>query len=91
MNVRPGDLAMIVGASDEHGAPHVGKVVQVLAPSAYYPKCWETGPLLHSCINGCRIAWLDAHLRPIRDPGDDACDESAAWLPPVPSPAKEPA
>jgi hypothetical protein len=27
---------------------------------------------------------LDRHLRPIRDPGDDATDESRAWLPPVP-------
>ncbi len=27
----------------------------------------------------------DARLRPIRDPGDDAKDESHEWLPPVPT------
>lgn len=32
----------------------------------------------------------DRFLRPIRDPGDDAVDESAAWLPPVPLPAIDP-
>jgi hypothetical protein len=31
----------------------------------------------------------DASLRPIRDPGDDAQDESKAWLPPVPTQHKE--
>ncbi len=36
-------------------------------------------------------AWFaDAYLRPIRDPGDDAIDESAAWLPPVPLPVIDP-
>lgn len=37
-------------------------------------------------------ACRDAHLRPIRDPGEDARDETLAWLP-VPSVerAKEPA
>jgi hypothetical protein len=28
---------------------------------------------------------LDSDLKPIRDPGDDAVDESHAWLPPVPT------
>lgn len=32
-------------------------------------------------------AWIDdAYLRPINDPGDDAADESRAWLPPIPLP-----
>ena len=36
-------------------------------------------------------AWFaDMYLRPIRDPGDDTTDESAAWLPPVPFPAIDP-
>lgn len=33
----------------------------------------------------------DQCLRPIRDPGDDALDESRAWLPSVPLPAVAPA
>lgn len=32
----------------------------------------------------------DRLLRPIRNPGDDAVDESKAWLPPVPLPAIDP-
>jgi hypothetical protein len=32
----------------------------------------------------------DKYLRPIRDLGDDAVDESKAWLPPVPLPAIDP-
>lgn len=31
----------------------------------------------------------DRWLRPIRDPGEDAKDESHAWLPPVPTFTKE--
>lgn len=33
----------------------------------------------------------DSVLRPIGNPGDDAVDESSAWLPPVPLPKIEPA
>jgi hypothetical protein len=34
-------------------------------------------------------ALADKHLRPIRSQSDDAKDESAQWLPPVPRTTKE--
>jgi len=37
-------------------------------------------------VLGC----ADSHLRPIRNPGDDAADESKSWLPPVPLPTINP-
>lgn len=37
-----------------------------------------------------RMYYPDAWLRPIRDPGDDAVDESKSWLPPVPLPTINP-
>jgi hypothetical protein len=36
------------------------------------------------------LAMSDNFIRPIRDPGDDAVDESKAWLPPVPLPTINP-
>ena len=36
------------------------------------------------CASGSVIGIADCFLKPIDNPGDDAVDESHAWLPPVP-------
>lgn len=52
---------------------------------------WETDCLF--VVNGGRdpshVYAPDEYIRPLRDPGEDAQDESKAWLPPVPSTTKE--
>jgi hypothetical protein len=56
--------------------------------------CWVVEALGSPIKKGSGKAYricpaADKYLRPIRDPGDDARDESAAWLPPVPTQTKE--
>lgn len=92
MNCKPNDLAMVVegdfvgymckvvsaGPTFTHiasGAVHIGWNVEFPHDM---PWTAPEGQPMHT-------GWLpDAWLRPIRDPGDDARDETLAWLP-VPS------
>lgn len=78
MNCKPGDLAIIVNASD-YGRIHIGKIVQCIRlerPTFGRPGLgWLTEPGLAASDDGKCLLWCDEHLRPIRDPGDDAVDE----------------
>lgn len=79
MNCKPGDLAVIV--SSQRGPKPIGSIVRILlrGPDWLGHATWLT--------TGARDGsdWhRDCVLRPIRDPGDDAQDESLSWLP-VPS------
>lgn len=84
MNCKPGERAFVIAGFP---ASNLGKVVRVLKLEG---NLWEYEGHLDSMFPGAR-AWrvADDCLCPIRDPGDDAIDESKAWLPPVPT--KEPA
>ena len=97
MNCKPGDIARIVAPFAPMGVGHVVEVVRRAKEFEWLGACsfrhagptfgWvcagrvpmEDGEVLHELV----IA--DECLRPIRDPGDDAVDESKAWLPPVPT------
>jgi hypothetical protein len=90
MNCKPGDLALIVGADHPQ---NLGRIVQVVRAYPYMQNAWW---VKHNgrpgvSLNGLVMeGWsFDHELRPIRDPGDDAADESHAWLPPVPTTTKE--
>jgi hypothetical protein len=81
MNCKPGDLAVIVRS--ESG--NAGRIVEVLRASHHYPNHWWVR-LSHPAMNHFRmlvteVNCADANLRPIRDPGDDAQDESFRWAP----------
>jgi hypothetical protein len=91
MNCKPGDLAYIVKGNN------AGRLCNVLRPCAYYGHgYWEAemvgapGIACYADGTGAALANIasveDHRLRPIRDPGDDAVDESFRW---VPSPAFE--
>lgn len=101
MNCKPGDLARIVMPYLER--EKIGLPVSVLRAGLPRETVWSRDG--EHCVNEGSGAqgWLcDAHgdgfpcfigddfLRPIRDPGDDAVDESKGWLPPVPLPTIEP-
>lgn len=92
MNCKPGDLAVIVNA---HPEAHqiLGRFIRLTISIQYEGEpCWqyEDMPMRGKCG---RSSWTwheypDAWLRPIRDPGDDATDETLQWLP-VPLREKE--
>lgn len=94
MNCKQGDLARIVAPGKPahgyivrcvelrtHGKDYQGRVFQ--------DDFWLVDPHVPMENGELGNAARDANLRPIRDPGDDAIDESRAWLPPVPTPNKE--
>jgi hypothetical protein len=86
MNCKPGDLAVVV-----RGEHNVGRFLSVLAASECHGIGWwyvemHGGPA--TAIDGEgkttleRTGHIEDHrLRPIRDPGDDARDETLDWLP----------
>lgn len=91
MNCKPGDLAVIVNGEN------AGRLVTVLAVSQYHGAgFWYveihgrpgTGTWIGTKTRGIdnfgHIS--DSRLRPIRDPGEEAEDETLQW---IPSPHKE--
>lgn len=95
MNVKPGDLAIIVDSAYEE---NLGKIVQVIRASAKYDKSWECeafsfilGTLLPSRRSamhppGARFISCDSSLRPISglplgDSADDSIPEPIASRP----------
>lgn len=97
MNCKPGDLARVVRASIPQNLDRFVVVGEFAFMHAKFGPVWwvepcgemrsgcvlRTGQLLigGTSVNQCPDAWL----RPIRDPGDSAEDESVRWLPPVPT------
>lgn len=84
MNCKPGDLAVIVRSGQQM---NIGRFVRVLRPFAGRPESWwvTSDSELHGAYSswppGAEVGQYDSHLRPIRDPGDDAKDETLSWLP----------
>lgn len=89
MNCKPGDLAVVVGGRFPQ---NVGKLVRVIEPQpgrsgAWLVECLASMASTYGVLSAGAIATcFDAQLRPIRDPGDDAVDETLQWLP---APSKE--
>lgn len=97
MNCKPGDLAVVVkssgyGVAGEISKLLVGRIVRVTKldkPVAAGLHC--SADLVWSFEEPVKLEFdgksytahgiADDCLRPIRDPGDDARDESLSWLP----------
>lgn len=89
MNCKPGDLAVIIRSE----AGNEGKILRVIrfvgeVPGWVGSDRWETDTLVPGKLGGWSCAVQDSNLRPIRDPGDDAVDETLQRLP-APHRAKE--
>ena len=96
MNCKPGELAYVIRSRVNE---NLGRIVQVTTintkwTSAFDQPVWNIIPRgpMHSIgllsggiMNVPPIVSRDCHLCPIRDPGEDAQDESTAWLPPIPT------
>lgn len=97
MNCKPGDLAIRIQGESGDLVP-VGAVVRCVRHYSGPANIdnvrqqftgWFVEYQGHvTDADGWTWAIPDEHLRPIRDPGDDAKDETLQWLP-VPSTQKE--
>lgn len=104
MNCKKGDLVMIYRVSGYGLAGRISKemkgrfatVTRLAVPrsdSCSANIVWIFEEPIDVKVDGVAYTVLgcaDDHLRPIRNPGDDAVDESKAWLPPVPLPTINP-
>lgn len=87
MNCKPGDLAVVVRSD----AGNEGKIVRCLRivdgwlegldGSGLGEPVWEVDRVLRACDGSEDNLINDSYLRPIRDPGDDAVDETLQRLP----------
>jgi hypothetical protein len=83
MNCKPGDLAIVVSVDGhpllEHLLGSIRRVKKVAL--AWDGPAWTySGRRFRAAGQTCH-AIPDRWLRPIRDPGDDAKDESFRWAP----------
>lgn len=88
MNCNPGDLARLVGMSDGNTDRFVCVDRLYAETRARDPGVWwYCTALAEMCVDGtvvragAEIIAHDSHLRPIRDPGEDAQDLLLAPLP----------
>lgn len=86
MNCKPGDLAVVVTVEGYVELKHLlGQIRKVKKlQTAWDGPAWSYAGRRFRADGMTCAAIPDRWLRPIRDPGDDAVDESHAWLPPVP-------
>lgn len=86
LNCKPGDLAVVMRSfqGNEGRIVRCIRLVQVRWERGEECPTWEIYPPLQNVVHHARTFCPDFQLRPIRDPGDDARDESLSWLP-VPS------
>lgn len=86
MNCKPGDLAVICRITDPENTWMLGKIVQCMRLEVMRGRAgWHLADGISHAATVWEWQWVaDDCLRPIRDPGDDAQDETLSWLP-VPS------
>ena len=92
MNCKPGDLAFVVGSDYEQDGLIV-RCIRLITPGDVVGDTRFMNPGVtwlvdrdlryHSNDLGDRVGPVapDENLRPIRDPGEDATDETLTWLP----------
>jgi hypothetical protein len=83
VNVKPGDLAIVVKVDRDYQKCLLGQIIRVTGQYVGYRDihCWAYEPPLSTPIGGLVFGFYDDELRPIRDPGDDAKDETLIWKP----------
>lgn len=86
MNCKQGDLAVVVKSAGNGRS--IGKIVECIRfkPGQMFvdgtrSDAWVVSPALPALHGGLTDTVRDEFLRPIRDPGEDARDQSLDWLP----------
>ena len=93
LRCKPGDLCVIVSASNPQKK---NRFVTVLPGDVHHIEgydCWLVHSPTPMAVFGGRSHLVfvpDAWMRPIRDPGEDATDQTLTWLP-VPAAEEVPA
>jgi hypothetical protein len=85
LNCRPGDMAYTVAPWIIEGRGRIVRVVRAASPAdaGFTPMagCWYCEGDIVTYLGPVRAAVIcDGSLRPIRDPGDDATDETIERL-----------
>lgn len=83
MRCRPGDMVLLLRANSQPCKQFVGHILTVGRLSTRFERAWLFDPPL-LLEDGSMVSWNDEDLSPIRDPGDDAVDQTLLWKP-VPS------
>lgn len=86
MRCKPGDIARIIDAPRTREIGMVDRLVKVT--HRVYSVYWAIEHPIPMGNDEFAAYFHDSLLRPIRDPGDDAQDETLTWLP-TPSTPKE--
>jgi hypothetical protein len=86
MNCKPGDLAIVVRVNQRRFEWAIGRLVRVTKirhNRRTGVPCWDFdgGRLYDPSGDYDIVGFDDDELKPIRDPGDDAQDESFRWAP----------
>lgn len=84
MRCKEGDIAVIVLST----LGNAGKFVRCIKLAEEFDGVWVIDKPLGRLMGQAVCLAEDYRLRPIRDPGDDARDQTLDWLP-VPSTEKE--
>lgn len=79
MRCKPGDLVILLRADYEPCKPLVGQIHRVGSLSQRFHEAWLFDPPVY--IGEALASWNDCDLMPIRDPGEDAVDETLLWKP----------
>lgn len=81
MNCKPGDLVILLRANYPPLKPYIGSIRTVVRRSDDFDDCWYLDPPIFATDKTRQASWYDKDLLPIRNPGDDATDETLTWLP----------
>lgn len=90
MNCKQGDLAIVVRSLLGQSIGRVVRCVKLspisglrnpMTGTVTAGPVWETDDFSPTITGEVHNLWGDWSLRPIRDPGDDAQDETLSWLP----------
>lgn len=78
LRCKAGDLVVCVEADYPE---LIGRVFKVTKLTERWKDCWRTEPPQFTASDVLEVVFEDSTLRPIRDPGEDAQDETLAWKP----------
>lgn len=81
MNCKPGDLAYVYRVADQENAWMLGQVVRCVRLEVLKGRAgWHLEQGVTHDLTAFVWMWVaDDCLRPIRDPGEDAQDETLQW------------
>jgi hypothetical protein len=83
MNCKPGDLARVISCEKTREVGIVDKIIKItrLTQNYWGVPSWNFEGRLRGSSGAPVTCIPDSMLRPIRDPGDDAQDQTLTWAP----------